>query len=459
MLGSKRAYITPPPQDSAQNGAILLSGVAMNKWILSLIDGALATLKETWNFQQIDTEAMTPEEASQYFENMQEEFIVSICDAIADCLNDESSPANTAMKNQIAKQMNQGADSDPNTPTYSGSDSGFGKEKDATLTHDNCDNDIMFGFATQLVDLINSTIEDAFQIVEAGSNVDEKAAILVQEVPMLGEALAYADQIVEEVVENYSAYYTEEIRDKFRCDIWCMIVQSPDCTFKFSQLASYFYGLAGMTPSAIAFNETMEILTNGLSWGATTVYFAHALLCDALQYASSFSGLSVPQLQKVVQSYFNDADSDWSTICDDCVNDCPPSGDFNFVTGQCFEIGNVDGGIHPTANGQWIDGTGFVSVQTGGGSATIEIYYEIPQGTLTSLSMTANRQGNQNEYTQAYVRHADGSSERVINGDLDSGNTSWTGSIANATAVSFIVYGGNNGEQEYRITGAHIGVA
>jgi len=245
---------------------------------------------------------------------------MELCQQIADCLNDPESPAYQAMHDKIAKQMLQGANSDPSTPTYTGADSETGKEADATLTHDECDSDIMFGFATQLVDLMHSTIEDAFEIAEAGSNIVERSAILVQEIPMLAEAVASIDQIAEEVVENYSAYYTEELRDKFRCDLFCMIVENENCLFSFSQLAQYFIGLAGGTVANVAFNVALETLTEGIAGGASTVYFAHALLCSALQYASGFMGLNVPQLQRVVQSYLNDPDSDWITLCEDCAD-------------------------------------------------------------------------------------------------------------------------------------------
>lgn len=457
-MTGKRQFLTPPPQEGAQLGAFLISGVDLNQWIIGLIDGALLNLKESWQFEQVELENMTPDEASQYFENLEMRLIVSLCQEIADCLSDSDSPAYDVLINAIQTGVGGGSGSNTQSPVFTGDSSGVGGQQDRTLAKDECDSDLVFGFCTQLVDLLNSTIEDLFQIVEAGSNIAERAGIVVENIPFVNQAIDVADQIAEEGFENYSAYYTETLRNQFRCDLFCMMMDKPDCHLMFSEMANYFIGLGGGSVSNVAVGVALESLAEGLIAGSSTVYAMHAILCTALQYGSDFMGINTGQLQKLCQSFLNDPDSDWTTLCDDCPQ-CASSGDFNFTTEQCFEIGNVDGGVNPTSNGVWVDGTGFVSVQTSGGSATIEIYYLIPESTLTSLSMTANRQGSQNAYTQAYIRYASGGSARVINGDLDSGNLSWSGSEANVVGVSFVVYGGNTGTQEYRITGAHIGVA
>jgi len=320
---------------------------------------------------------------------------LSFCQQIADCINDPNSPANEAIKNLI----NDGGRSNPDSPIFTGNDSGLGGEQDRTLAKDVCDLDLIFGFCDQLVTLLNDTIVDMFELVEVASNSVERIAIWTDNVPFLSETIDLAEQLAEETLENYNAYYTDAIHNKFACDLFCMMKDAENCVLMFSEMANYFYGRAGFTPTNIGINVALETLSEGLIGGGSTVYALHGMLCATLQYGSNFLGLDVGGLQRIVQSYLNDPNEDWLTLCDDCpvcVGEIP----VNFVeTSDCWE----------SPSGEWLDTQGFVSQFNGDGTSTVSIYRNF-EPFLHSSAFTikwGNFSGNQGFFPNFVVYYED----------------------------------------------------
>jgi len=135
----------------------------------------------------------------------------------------------------------------------------------------------------------------------------------------LSEAVDFVEQLLEEVVESYEATYDEDLRTEFRCGLFCLMQSSPDCSLRWSDVAKYFAEKAGGSIADVSFDVAIQtIFEFAPVTGNRIVYVAHALVAQALSYGSSFANTTVQTLQKLVQAYLNDPDTDHTILCDDC---------------------------------------------------------------------------------------------------------------------------------------------
>jgi len=365
-------FLTPDEQNSPRNGAVLLKNVNIDPQILGILSGALSPLYYSFNWEKFG--GMTPEQAREYFNEIEVEIVTSLCQAIADCLLDKNSPAFEAVK----KLVEQGFEASTEAPV-------FGSTAGATEINlgGTCDNDKAFGFATQIVDFLNQAITDVFQSVEVMTNASERIGIFVDNVPIISEVLDVGDQIIEELAEGYDGAYNQVLRDTFRCDLYCLMVSSPNCQITFSQMADYFMGLAGTSLSAVTLEQALDTLFGAVPLqGNAIVYASHALFCYVVAYGSNWAGVDMQALQRTVQSYFNDPDNDWAGLCVNCASN-QWYKDFNFQNGQQGWIPTVETtGSYPNlAQAQFVQGI-FKNV-TLSGNAILTMERAFPSANIT----------------------------------------------------------------------------
>lgn len=199
-----------------------------------------------------------------------------------------------------------------------------------------CDEDALFGGVTSIIRQMNTNNEDFFEKIEVGSNAQERTALILGAVPVLetlpiDEIVEFSDQILENIFENYAGEYTTALEDEYRCDIFCLALDAPDCAVTFDMLFKYFSDrLGGQITIESILAEGIAFIATG-TWNGTEIVDAMMLAQVVLwRAASNFLGVNIRTLQTVGLLGQNNPDHDWSLLCD-CVTPPPDCVEFDFL--------------------------------------------------------------------------------------------------------------------------------
>lgn len=224
-------------------------------------------------------------------------------------------------------------------------------ETNPTIASD-CDLDNLFGACTQMVDLVDQTVTDIFEVIEALTNSVELANEVLELIPglnYLASVLDIANVLQEQLAENYAAEYTATVRDELRCALFCAV--QDDCTLDFATMVDVFSALAGQAILTLDLEDFIEFFTTGTFSGVEIVYAAFWFVSGMLQYGGRVSGIDADKLIKLSASFLNDPDGDWAVLCDECNYEV----DYDFTTGQLNWFGlNISGNpaaSYSTGNG------------------------------------------------------------------------------------------------------------
>jgi len=270
------------------------------------------------------------------------------CEQIIDCIEDDTD-VQQALTNYLASQGY--------APVGGG-----GTPNDASVYNDNpllidgstiedCDNDNLFGAITQLIDFVHSSWFSFFETLEAQSNGFERAAIIGEGVPIsdsigVDTVANTFDQVLEEIGENYNANFTETLRDTYRCDVFCLVVDT--CELDFQTIADYFMARVGASITEDAFADTISWFVAGTFAGTQIVDAAFALAMQALAYGSQVINLDINGIRRGMIAALNDPDADWMTLCEDCN---PESSPVIAVSNACGMFGSTSFGTLSNVSG------------------------------------------------------------------------------------------------------------
>lgn len=372
---------------------------------------------------------------------------VDICEAIINCI--ETDPATGTALMQYLTDNGYGTGSGtPETPSiYTDNPTIF----DGSQITD-CDNDNLFGGITQAVDLMNQTITDAFEGFESETALFEQVSHVLSGIPItdflaLDDMVSFAENLLSNIAQNYAAEYTETIRDEYRCDLFCLSVDT--CEMDFQAYADYFMGRVGESISDEGIDDALLWFITGNFLGDSIVHATHALLCQILAYGSKFFSIDMSYFAKMLTAFMNDPDPDWEILCDDCGTGCTlldfATSDYSFVNWDISgAAGNQYVGVYSSpvwgaSNVTWNTTSTVrgVAVERAINSANITLVQgsvNWERGTVTSpFTLTPLRIVLLNG---AVVVYDSGN----INGDDDDGNDLEYGFSMNVTANKIRIY-------------------
>lgn len=185
---------------------------------------------------------------------------------------------------------------------------------------EDCDLDNLFGACTQMVDLIDQTITDVFETIEAITNSVELANEVLELIPglnFLASVLDIANVLQEQLAENYASEYTATVRDELRCALFCAC--KDDCILDFAKMTEVFGELAGQAIFKLDLDDFIEFFTTGTFSGIEIVYASFWFVAGMLNYGGAVLNIDSEKLLKLAASFLNDPDSDWTTLCTDCT--------------------------------------------------------------------------------------------------------------------------------------------
>lgn len=241
---------------------------------------------------------------------------MDICQIIANCLTDANSPAYQALNNAINQGIEESVIGTPENPAK--------WEENPLLIEPigGCNEANLFGAIRGMLVFIDGLIQDLFQKVELSSNSAERVELILSGIPVIGalpadEAFGFANQIQEELTENYLAYYTQMLQDEIACELFCQLKDT--CELDFQTLTDYFGAKFGQSMSVQTFEEAINWLIGASLVGDEVVYATHYLVMQTFSFGASWLGSNFEYFKRTVLALWNNPDSDYLLLCTDCV--------------------------------------------------------------------------------------------------------------------------------------------
>lgn len=261
------------------------------------------------------------------------------CESVLECvvtgLGGTGTDLALALKNWI--EQNQGE-----FIPYPPDDNGMIDVAQDDLNTQGCAEDEIYGFAIQLVSTFDDWIEDFFEIVEVATNAIELASAILDSVPILTTVTDLVEYFIDNVRENYSANYDTELETQIACDLFCMMTD-PDnatCSLTWQELTEYFCQQLSYELGDVSLEDWASFVIEGFWDGDEFVYIMMATLTAVLSIGGDWTGITLAFIQRQIAAFFNDPDSDWETLCTDCVweyiIDFPIDGQGDWVLGTDF---------------------------------------------------------------------------------------------------------------------------
>lgn len=249
--------------------------------------------------------------------------VPAICEMMIDCItNDEdvkqalidsltSSPEFQEMIRQIAGRSTGGQIVGPVVP-------------------EGCDNSEVAGRVIQLVDILDVNNSDFLEIVEVGTNDEERVSLLLAAIPVLSESpvdeiLNLFQGFLEDFTENYAAAVTLAWKSEVSEDLYCLAKQNEDCTLSYEEVFNYFNERAGssLTIQSIVTNIVQFVINGDFGTDDLIASGMYAIQLAFVTAGRDFFGLNIPTIGAVVR------DAGSSSAWEDWTECAPPvSGDW-----------------------------------------------------------------------------------------------------------------------------------
>lgn len=347
---NKFRYVAPSSVDTLNRVSILFTNVPSELSIYILAGLALALDVNVWQGDYQDRQAIV-----DLFNEVN--VMYDICDVVADCIANDN-----VVRKAIADYA--GANFTRIQTGIAGDDNATASQSSVynqEYLEQSCDEDVIFGQVTGLVDLANTVITDLYERFEVSTTGLERANLFASGVPAVGllpvdELIEFVDSEFENLFQGYEGAYTAQLRDEYRCDLFCLALDN-GCTLTLKQIAEYFRARSGAAIlDGLTFKEMFSYFFTGTFGGSLISHASHYMLFATLAFSARFLNFDSFYFSRAIRSFANDPDPDWQVLCDEC----PPTG------GRCYEWNFIDSqqgwNVWSTQNrpyGDYVSGVGW----------------------------------------------------------------------------------------------------
>lgn len=315
----------------------------------------------TWDHPTDGTECADCEEAAQLWRNAIAgasfsddcEAIPMSCDDVADCIE-----TSQAVQDAIADQIINNTTNTTNI--YDTSNHGTpltpGQRGQPISTSLDCEEDSLFGSVSEVVAQLDKNNRDFLEIIEVGTNTRERVSQVIAAIPVIetlpvNEIVDYVDKLQSEILENYEAQWTTAVFDTYRCELFCIALEKPDCILTFDDYFAYFEARVGASLDPSNFLQALiQYVILGTWAGTTVIDIMMVTQLGIMREASNWVGVSLRTLQTIGALGANNPDGDWEIIPCGCGDDT-----------DCldFRDSQHDWVPAPGGYGDWVSGQGW----------------------------------------------------------------------------------------------------
>lgn len=275
--------------------------------LLSVIAvGAPIALPDTYGkiTQQINQLAQFPNQ-------IPEDSCMDLCQLILDCIGEEAALQQAIATYSLASPIAQNATE-------------IQAHLDAQLVNDpvGCDNDMIFGMTTGFTDLMNDVSEDILEAFVAATSPAGRIGDIIEAIPVIGEAplddlFQFVESMMNDINDAYDGAYTVQVRDDIRCDLFCL-AKDNDCVLTLEMARDYFFDELAESIDLTTWDGFLDDIIEIIFAGTPAVWGMHLLIVQAMIFGAELVHFDTNRLIRTVQSLYNDPDSDWTTVCDEC---------------------------------------------------------------------------------------------------------------------------------------------
>lgn len=293
----------------------------------------------TWDHPTDGTDCLPCEEAAQLWRNAIYNAVWSnecgedmSCQDVADCIENDQ-----AVQDAIAEQINNNVNIQNNvyTQAYQGAPMTDAQATGAVVYGPACNYDSLFGSVTAIIDQMDRNNRDFLEIIKVGANTRERVSLLLKAIPLfetlpIDEGIDYINKLQEEILENYEAQWTDALRDEYRCALFCLAKDKPECQLSFDDVFEYYNTRLGanLEPENL-FNSLSQYFITGTWSGSTVVDIMMLTQLGVWRAASNWLGTSLRSFQTVGLLGSDDLNPDWVLLCEDCPE--PPPTNLQLV--------------------------------------------------------------------------------------------------------------------------------
>ena len=167
-----------------------------------------------------------------------------------------------------------------------------------------CDNSVLAGKVIAIVERMDEINQDFFEIVEVGTNDEEKVSAVLSAIPGVGETpaneiLDFLQDVLEDFQENYAAAVTEAWKDGVSRELYCLAKEQEDCSLTFEQIFNYFQERVGseLTIGSFIYNVINFVIDGDFNTDELVASGIYAMQLGFLLAGREFAGMNVPLLQ------------------------------------------------------------------------------------------------------------------------------------------------------------------
>jgi hypothetical protein len=308
----------------------------------ALINGAALTYPDTWL-----------EVVWSFLKNV--EYPVSLCEKITEalltCTDVQEALATLISTNEgIQDALSDFVTSDQDIFNYiNNTVSGLtGEQLGGAITSD-CNNNVLAGQVITIVQRMHDYNLDALQIIEVGTNDEERIAALLEGVPIMGELpfgdiLEAVQKLLEDFTENYSAAVTEAWKTSVEEDLYCLAKDKAGCELDYADLFAYFQQRvgSGLTVESLIQDVVTFLIAGDFNTDDLVASGMFALQLAFVRTGRQFFGLDLPKFTSLVRDA--GTSTEWEEWDDCAETDCIDMTDWSALGGPTTGYGTKVGG-------------------------------------------------------------------------------------------------------------------
>ena len=205
------------------------------------------------------------------------------------------------------------------------------------LVPGDCADSVVAGRAIALVERLDTNNRDFLEMVELGTNDEERAANIISAIPALGdtpvdEVFLIFQDFLEDFAENYNALSTFGRKDAMAREIYCLMLKDPECTITFETLYTYFQAKAGSGLTILSvLQDVISFLADGDFDNDNAIWFGmFALQVGFVLNSRDFYGVDIGTISGAMRDALPSSRwEDW----DPCDPEPPTCDGDDLITG------------------------------------------------------------------------------------------------------------------------------